>query len=242
MRIVHDLIDLMDLEWVERVEDKLVAKIIGMGWQHSIEYGDMHLFKKEINTYKVRLRVTCMSHNFAGIDSFVDSIFDDYNNFDKNIDIDRQCGNSDKEVIRSEIKYIIDECEKIIEEEKNKLIIQAANSNYNEFNQVWAVICKGKKTALNMLLDIASKRDAKIVKFSDKNNLYIVFDDGVKVTWAKRLNQYLIKNVNRLIGSHNIDDEVCENILLPLMCCVDGDNTELINKKEYCDFDIAILR
>lgn len=114
--------DLMDLRWIERVENKLVAKIIGMGWQHSIEYGDMHLFEKEINAYRVRLRVTCMSHIIGGIDSFVDSISDDYNNYDENIDIDRQCSDSDKEVIRSEIKSIVNECKKIIEKEKSKLI------------------------------------------------------------------------------------------------------------------------
>lgn len=137
------------------------------------------------------------------------------NNFDKSDNIDKQCTDSDKET---------------------------TSYNHNESNQVWAVICKGKRTALNMLLDIASKRDAKIVKFSNQNNLYIVFDDGVQVTWTKRLNKYLLKNVNRLICSDNIDDEICESILLPLMCCVDGDNTKLMIKKEYCDFDIAILR
>ena len=110
---------LTDYKWIERVEDKLVAKIIKMGWQHSTEGGDMHLFEKEINTYNVCMRVTCMYNCMGGIDSFVDGILYNYDHLDESID--RQCTDADKDVIRNEIMSIIYNCEKIIEKEKRRI-------------------------------------------------------------------------------------------------------------------------
>lgn len=98
----------------EMIENKLVAQIIGMGWKASIEFGDMWLFEKEINGHKVEMRVTVCANRINGIDGFIESIWQNYFDFDTLIDIKGNDVNSVKDIIKKEIKVVYDECKKIL--------------------------------------------------------------------------------------------------------------------------------